>query len=485
MASYNGVAPPQDGARIEYTNGAFVIPENPIIPFIEGDGTGRDIWRASQRVFDAAVGKSYAGKRKVAWYEVFAGEKAFTKCKNWLPDDTVDAIREFRVAIKGPLTTPVGGGIRSLNVTLRQVLDLYSCVRPVRYYQGVPSPVKHPERMNVTIFRENTEDVYAGVEWKQGTEGAKKLIDFLNKEMLAGTKKRIREDSGVGIKPISITGTKRLVRMAIQHAITNQKKVVTLVHKGNIQKFTEGAFREWGYELATEEFRDAVVTERESWILDNKDKNPNITVEQNAQAIEPGLEFGSPDFQKGVFAEVQQVLDRIYGSHGKGAWKQKVMINDRIADSVFQQIITRPEEYSVFATPNLNGDYISDACAAQVGGLGIAPGANIGDEFAVFEATHGTAPKYADKDVINPGSVILSGVMMFDFLGWREAARMIEDAMELTIQQKKVTYDFERMLEGATKVKTSEFAELIVKNMDSVARNPAAGQAAPRERARA
>ncbi len=296
-------------------------------------------------------------------------------------------------------------------------------------------------------------------------EGAKKLIDFLNNEMLKGTSKRIREDSGVGIKPISVTGTKRLVRKAIQHALASGRKVVTLMHKGNIQKFTEGAFREWGYELATAEFRDAIVTERESWILDNQDKNAELTVEQNAQAIEPGLEYASPDFQKGIGREVQQVLEKLYPSHGHGAWKQKLMVNDRIADSIFQQVVTRPAEYSVLATPNLNGDYISDACAAQVGGLGIAPGANIGDEYAIFEATHGTAPKYADKDVINPGSVILSGMMMFDFLGWPEAARLIEDAMELTIQQKKVTYDFERLMEGATKVKTSEFAEYIVQNM--------------------
>ncbi|HZQ90975.1 MAG TPA: NADP-dependent isocitrate dehydrogenase [Terriglobales bacterium] len=473
-ASYNGVAVPTDGARIGYANGKLVVPDDPIIPFIEGDGTGRDIWKASQRVFDAAVAKAYGGRRRVVWYEVFAGEKAFTKFKNWLPDDTVEAIRELRVAIKGPLTTPVGGGIRSLNVTLRQVLDLYCCVRPVRYYQGVPSPVKHPERMNVVIFRENTEDVYAGIEWRQGSDGAKKLIAFLNNEMLKGGSKRVREDSGVGIKPISITGTKRLVRRAIEHAIENRLKTVTLVHKGNIQKFTEGAFREWGYELAQQEFRAQTVTERESWILDNKDKNPNVTIEQNANLVEPGLEYASPDFQKSVCDEVKQVLDAIYATHGRGQWKQKIMVNDRIADSIFQQVVTRPEEYSVLACPNLNGDYISDACAAQVGGLGIAPGANIGDQHAIFEATHGTAPKYADKDVINPGSVILSGVMMFDFLGWKEAARLIEDSMERTIQQKKVTYDFERLMEGATKVKTSEFAEYIVQNMNGARKSSAA-----------
>jgi isocitrate dehydrogenase len=362
----------------------------------------------------------------------------------------------------------VGGGIRSLNVALRQILDLYACVRPVKYYQGVPSPVKHPERMNVVIYRENTEDVYAGIEWQEGTAEVRKLIDFLNNEMLKNSSKKIRLDSGIGIKPISVTGTKRLVRMAIKYALTNNKKSVTLVHKGNIQKFTEGAFREWGYELATAEFRDQVVTERESWIIDNKDRNPQITTEQNAQQVEPGLEFAAPEFRDAVFAEVKSVLDRIYSTHGRGAWKKKLMINDRIADSIFQQVVTRADEYSVLATPNLNGDYISDACAAQIGGLGIAPGANIGDQHAIFEATHGTAPKYADKDVINPGSVILSGVMMFDFMGWVEAARLIEDALERTIQQKKVTYDFERLMEGAVKVKTSEFGSEIIGNMNAV-----------------
>ena len=464
--SFNGVRVPADGARITYRNGKYQIPDKPILPFIEGDGTGRDIWRASVRVFDAAVEKAYRGKRGVAWYEVFAGEKAKAKFNTWLPDDTVSAVKEFRVAIKGPLTTPVGGGIRSLNVALRQILDLYACVRPVKYYRGVPSPVKHPERMDVVIFRENTEDVYAGIEWEQGTAEAARLIEFLNKDMLQGGKKQVRLDSGVGIKPISVTGTKRLVRMAIQHALENGRKSVTLVHKGNIQKFTEGAFRKWGYELATEEFRDRVVTERESWILDNKDRNPNLSVEENANLVEPGLEFATPEFRQSVYQEVTEVLDTIYGTHGRGAWKQKLMINDRIADSIFQQVVTRADEYAVLATPNLNGDYISDACAAQVGGLGIAPGANIGDGYAIFEATHGTAPKYADKDVINPGSVILSGVMMFRFLGWNEAADLIERGMERTIEQKKVTYDFERLMEGAKRVKTSEFGDSIIENMD-------------------
>ena len=463
--AYNGISVPANGTRITYANGKFSIPDNPVIPYIEGDGTGRDIWRASHRVFDAGVEKAYKGKRKVAWYEVIAGEKAFKQFSNWLPDDTIEAIREFRVAIKGPLTTPVGGGIRSLNVALRQILDLYVCLRPVRYYKGVPSPVKHPELLDVVIFRENTEDVYAGIEWEKGTPDAARIIDFINTQMLKGSKKQIAADSGVGIKPISATATKRLVKAAIRYAIEKKRRSVTLMHKGNIQKFTEGAFRKWGYEVARDEFRSQTVSERESWILDNKDKNPNISIEQNAALIEPGLDLAPKDFTQKVCEEVRDVLDTIYSTHGKGAWKQKVLISDRIADSIFQQVITRPNEYDVIACPNLNGDYLSDACAAQVGGLGIAPGGNIGDEYAVFEATHGTAPKYADKDVINPGSVILSGVMMFDFLGWPEAARLIENAVERTIQQKKVTYDFERLMEGATKVKTSEFADHIIQNM--------------------
>ena len=465
QASYSGVALPKDGQPIQYANGTYQVPDNPIIPYIEGDGTGRDIWRASQRVFDAAVEKAYGGKRAVKWFEIFAGEKAYSRFQNWLPDDTVQAARDLRVSIKGPLTTPVGGGIRSLNVTLRQTLDLYSCIRPVRYYQGVPSPVKHPEKLDIVIFRENTEDVYAGIEFKEGSAEAKKVLDFLNNDMLAGTKKKIRQDSGIGIKPISITGTKRLVRVAIQFALKNKRKSVTLMHKGNIQKFTEGAFREWGYEVATDEFRDAVVTERESWILGNVEAKPGLTVEQNAALIEPGLEHAPQKFRDEIYAEVKHILDSIGASHGNGKWKQKLLINDRIADSIFQQVIVRPDEYSVLATSNLNGDYISDACAAQVGGLGIAPGANVGDGYAVFEATHGTAPKYADKDVINPGSVMLSGVMLFDFIGWSEAARLIETSMERTIQQKFVTYDFERQMQGAIKVGTSEFATRMIENM--------------------
>jgi isocitrate dehydrogenase len=465
QSSYNGLALPTDGAPIGYVDGKYEIPDNPIIPFIEGDGTGRDIWKASQRVFDAAVEKAYGGKRAIKWFEIFAGEKAFREFKTWLPDDSVAAARDLRVSIKGPLTTPVGGGIRSLNVALRQILDLYSCVRPVKYYSGVPSPVKHPEKLDIVLFRENTEDVYSGIEFKQGTADVARLIDFLNNDLLKGGKKQVRADSGVGIKPISIFGTKRLVRAALKEALKLGRKTVTLVHKGNIQKFTEGAFREWGYEVAVQEFRDQVVTERESWILGNVEANPSITVEENAALIEPGIEFGTDAFREELYAEVKGVLASIGESHGGGKWKKKILVNDRIADSIFQQIIIRPEDYSVLATSNLNGDYISDAAAAQVGGLGIAPGANIGDGYAVFEATHGTAPKYADKDMINPGSVILSGVMLLEFLGWKEAAALIESALEKTIVQKTVTYDFARQLEGATKVGTSAFASAIIANM--------------------
>jgi isocitrate dehydrogenase len=466
-ASYNGVAFPSDGKAIDYVNGKFVVPDNPIVPFIEGDGTGRDIWKASRMVFDAAVERAYGGKRRVVWYEVFAGEKAFNTFKEWLPDETVEAVRDFRVSIKGPLTTPVGGGIRSLNVALRQLLDLYACVRPVKYFKGVPSPVVHPEQLDVMIFRENTEDVYIGIEWRSGSAEAKKLLDFLNNEMLKGTKKQIRMDSGVGIKPMSPFGTKRLVRRAIQYALDHQRPTVTLVHKGNIQKYTEGAFRDWGYEIAKEEFRPHIITERESWMVDNLDKNPSLTVEQNAAMIEPGLEQATDAFRAALYAEVKQVLDSIYATHGKGQWKKKLMINDRIADSVFQQVLTRASEYSVLATPNLNGDYLSDACAAQVGGLGMAPGSNIGDGYGCFEATHGTAPKYADKDVINPGSVMLSGAMMFDFIGWPEAGRLVEKGIAQSILEKRVTYDLERLMPCATKIGTSAFAAAIIENIDA------------------
>ncbi|HXU35655.1 MAG TPA: NADP-dependent isocitrate dehydrogenase [Blastocatellia bacterium] len=461
MARFNGIEVPADGQKITVEGIKLNVPERPIIPFIEGDGTGRDIWQASRRVFDAAVEKAYGGARKVVWYEIFAGEKAFEKFGEWLTDDSVKAIAEFVVAIKGPLTTPVGGGIRSLNVTLRQVLDLYACVRPVRYFDGVPSPVLHPERVDVVLFRENTEDVYAGVEFKSESERAREIISLLNDKY--GYK--VRTDSGIGIKPMSPAGTKRLVRRAIAYALEFNKPSVTLVHKGNIMKFTEGAFRDWGYELAKDEFRNQIVTERETWILDNREKNPSIGEEENARMIEPGFEQMSETQRAGIVGEVTQAMASIWATHGNGEWKKKLLIKDRIADSIFQQILIRPDEYSILATPNLNGDYLSDAAAAQVGGLGMAPGANIGDRAAVFEATHGTAPKYADKDMINPSSVILSGVMMFEHLGWRDVSEKIVDALTKTIRQKRVTYDLHRQMEGATRLKTSEFASAIIENM--------------------
>ncbi|MGD0923162.1 MAG: NADP-dependent isocitrate dehydrogenase [Terriglobia bacterium] len=471
MASFNGVPVPADGKAITFVDGKFVIPDTPVIPFIEGDGTGRDIWKASQRVFDAAVEKVFGGKRRIVWYEVFAGEKAFKQFGEWLPQGTLDAVTEFRIAIKGPLTTPVGGGIRSLNVAMRQLLNLYACWRPVKYIPGVPSPVKHPERMNIIIFRENTEDVYAGMEWREGTPQAKRLIEFVNALLREeNAKKQIRPDAGVGVKPISRTATKQLVRRALRYALAHGLKTVTLVHKGNIMKFTEGAFRDWGYELAKEEFRQEVVTERESWAIDNKDKNPNLSLEANAAMVEPGLEMATEAFKQEVYKEVKDCLDSIYATHGKGQWKKKIMVNDRIADSIFQQVQTRADEYQILCTPNLNGDYISDACAAQIGGLGVAPGANIGDGYGVFEATHGTAPKYADKDVINPGAVIRSGVLMFEFMGWPEVGDLIEKALAATIAQHRVTYDLERLMkmEGITdaqKLGTSAFASAIIENM--------------------
>ena len=461
MARFNGIEVPADGQKITAEGMKLKVPDRPIIPFIEGDGTGRDIWLASQRVFDAAVEKAYGGSRKVVWFEIFAGEKAFNQFGEWLTDDSVRAIAEFAVAIKGPLTTPVGGGIRSLNVTLRQVLDLYACVRPVRYFDGVPSPVRHPEKVDVVIFRENTEDVYAGVEFASGTERAREIITLLNDKF--GYK--VRTDSGIGIKPMSPTGTKRLVRRAINYALEFNKPSVTLVHKGNIMKFTEGAFRDWGYELAREEFRNQIVTERETWILDNHEKNSSISEEENARMIEPGFEQMADKQRRAAVDEVKQTLAAIWSTHGNGEWRNKLLIKDRIADSIFQQILIRPDEYSILATPNLNGDYLSDAAAAQVGGLGMAPGANIGDRAAVFEATHGTAPKYADKDVINPSSVILSGVMMFEHMGWREVSQRIVSALTETIRQKRVTYDLHRQMAGATKLKTSEFASAIIENL--------------------
>jgi len=461
MATFNGIEVPADGQKIAVEGIELRVPDRPVIPFIEGDGTGRDIWQASRRVFDAAVEKAYGGRRRIVWYEIFAGEKAFNRFGEWLTDDSVKAIAEYVVAIKGPLTTPVGGGIRSLNVTLRQVLDLYACVRPVRYFDGVPSPVKHPEAMNIVLFRENTEDVYAGVEFLSGSDRAAEIISLLNDKF--GYK--VRTDSGIGIKPISPTGTKRLVRRAIKYALDWKRPSVTLVHKGNIMKFTEGAFRDWGYELAKDEFRNQIVTERETWILENKEKNASLGDEENARMIEPGFDQMSEKQRGEAVAEVKDTLAAIWATHGNGEWKKKVLIKDRIADSIFQQILIRPDEYSVLATPNLNGDYLSDAAAAQVGGLGMAPGANIGDKAAVFEATHGTAPKYADKDMVNPSSVILSGVMMLEHMGWREASDAIVNALTKTIGQKRVTYDLHRQMDGATKLKTSEFASAIIENL--------------------
>jgi len=413
-ARFKKITPPDDGKPITIAGNKLKIPDNPIIPVIEGDGIGRDIMKAARRVIDAAVGKAYGGEKRIVWFDIYAGGAAEPIYGEVLPQETIKAIRQYIVALKGPLTTPVGGGYRSLNVTMRQVMNLYACVRPVKYYRGVPSPVRHPEKMDLVIFRENTEDVYAGIEWRKGTKEVKRLIRFLKEEF--GVK--VRSDSGVGIKPISVTGTQRLVRKAINYALDNGQRSVTLVHKGNIMKYTEGAFRDWGYELAKKEFGQKTITEDELW---SKYKGE----------MPPG----------------------------------KILIKDRIADSMFQQVLTRTDEYDVVATPNLNGDYLSDACAAQVGGLGMAPGANIGDFVALFEATHGTAPKYADKDMVNPGSLILSAVMMLRYLGWPEAARMIENALEQTILNKTVTYDLERQMEGATKVSTSAYATHIIENM--------------------
>ena len=415
MAGYKLATVPTNGERISYDNGVLNVPSNPIIPFVEGDGTGADIWRASVRVFDAAIEKAYGGERRVSWMEVFAGEKAFTQFKDWLPQETVDAMQEFRVSIKGPLTTPVGGGIRSLNVTLRQVLDLYACIRPVRYFEGVGSPMKEPEKLNIVVFRENTEDVYAGIEWRAGSPEAEAVRGFIEREL----GKSIRPGSAIGIKPMSEFGSKRLVEMAIRYALKHCLPSVTLMHKGNIMKFTEGAFRDWGYELARDRFGESVVAEA--------------------------------DLAKG----------------GTGARADAVLIKDRIADSMFQQLLLRPDEYSVIATPNLNGDYVSDAAAAQVGGLGIAPGGNVGDGVAVFEATHGTAPKYANQDKINPGSVVLSGVMMFEYLGWTEAAALVVRGLENAIKSKRVTYDLARQMPGATEVSTTAFGDQIIKGMTS------------------
>ncbi|HPR63131.1 MAG TPA: isocitrate dehydrogenase (NADP(+)) [Thermoanaerobaculia bacterium] len=427
---------PAGGARIDYEGATLQVPDNPIIPFIEGDGIGPDIWKATRRIIDAAVEKAYNGNRTIHWMEVYSGDKANVKTGTYMPEETFSIIEHYHVAIKGPLTTPVGGGFRSLNVTLRKVLDLYACVRPCKWYRGVPSPMKRPDLLDVVIFRENTEDVYSGVEWQQGTPEVQKVIEWLTKEMGA----KIRPDSGIGIKPISVTGTKRLVRMAIQYAIDQKKPSVTLVHKGNIMKFTEGAFKDWGYEVALEEFRDKIITEDELWDM---------------VKAEDGV---TPTHKEGAFSNLR-------GGRPAGDPGDRIVIKDRIADQMFQQLLLRPDEYSVLSMPNLNGDYMSDAAAAQIGGLGMAPGANIGDRVALFEATHGTAPKYANQDKVNPGSLLLSGVMMLRHLGWQEAADMVEKSLGRTIEEKQVTYDLHRQLEGATLLKTSEFAEAIVENM--------------------
>ncbi|MUL37486.1 NADP-dependent isocitrate dehydrogenase [Gloeocapsopsis dulcis] len=470
---YEKITPPDSGSRIAFKNGEPIVPDNPIIPFIRGDGTGVDIWPASQMVIDAAVQTAYQGKRQISWFKVYAGDEAcdIYGTYQYLPEDTLQAIKEYGVAIKGPLTTPVGGGIRSLNVALRQINDLYACVRPCRYYEGTPSPHKYPEKLDVIIYRENTEDIYLGIEWRQGTEMAERIINLLNNDLIPASpehgKKQIRLDSGIGIKPISKTGSQRLIRRAIRHALRlpKNKQMVTLVHKGNIMKYTEGAFRDWGYELATTEFRNECVTERESWILSNKEVNPDISIAENAQLIEPGYNALTAEKKAVICQEIEKVLNSIWSTHGSGQWKDKVMVNDRIADSVFQQLQTRPDEYSVLATMNLNGDYVSDAAAAIVGGLGMAPGANIGDECAIFEATHGTAPKHAGLDRINPGSVILSGVMMLEYMGWQEAADLIKQGISDAIANRQVTYDLARLMNPPVEpLKCSEFAEAIIKH---------------------
>ncbi|GAB4445591.1 MAG: NADP-dependent isocitrate dehydrogenase [Anaerolineales bacterium] len=465
--AYQNVKVPAGGAKISIKDGKLQVPDNPIIPFVEGDGTGRDIWRASVRVFDAAVEKAYGGKRKIHWMEVYAGEKAFKLFNTWLPDETTEAFKEFLVGIKGPLTTPIGGGIRSLNVALRKLLDLYVCQRPVRYYNGVPSPVKHPEYVDMVIFRENTEDIYTGIEFQQGTEENRKFKELL-KETFPKEFAKIRfpDTAGFGVKPVSVQGTERLVRAAIQWALANKRKSVNLVHKGNIMKFTEGAFKDWGYTLAKREFRNEIVTERESWILGNKEANPNLSVEENARMIDPGYDMMAPDKQAEIRKEVEEAL-ALWETHGGGKWKGKLLIKDSIADVTLQFVLIRPRDYDVIATLNLNGDYLSDALAAQVGGIGIAPGANINYEtgHAIFEATHGTAPKYADLDKVNPGSVILSGEMMFRYMGWTEAADLIVKGMEGAINARTVTYDFARLMEGAKEVKCSEFGDAVISHM--------------------
>ena len=468
---FDKLTAPTTGTKVTFKDGQPIVPDDPIIPFIRGDGTGVDIWPATEKVINAAVAKAYDGKRKINWFKIYAGDEACEKYGTfqYLPQDTLKAIEEYKIAIKGPLTTPVGGGIRSLNVALRQIFNLYACVRPSRYYLGTPSPHKNPEKLDVIVYRENTEDIYLGIEWRKDDPIAVKLINLLNTELIPATpehgKKQIPLDAGIGIKPISKTGSQRLVRKAIENALKlpKSKQQVTLVHKGNIMKYTEGAFRDWGYELATTEFRDQCVTERESWILSNKEAEPNISLEANARKISPGYDTLTPEKQAKICQEVESVLNAIWETHGDGKWQDKVMVNDRIADSIFQQIQTRPDEYSILATMNLNGDYLSDAAAAIVGGLGMSPGANIGDNCAIFEATHGTAPKHAGLDRINPGSVLLSGVMMLNFMGWQEAAELIQQGLASAIADSKITYDLARLMEPpVAPLKCSEFADAIV-----------------------
>ena len=473
MISFEKLIPPQEGEIITFKNGKAYVPNFPIVPFIRGDGTGVDIWPATRRVLEAAIFKSYEDKRKINWFKVYAGDEA---CEiygdlNYLPKDTIKAIKHFGVAIKGPLTTPIGGGIRSLNVALRQIFDLYSCVRPCKYYSGTPSPHKTPQDLDIIVYRENTEDIYMGIEWEAGDPNCLELIKFLNESLIPKSEKLknkfITAGAGIGIKPISKEGSQRHIRKAIQHAkkLYGLKRHVTLVHKGNIMKYTEGAFRDWGYELAINEFRNDCITEKESWILDNIQKSREITIENNARLIEPGFDKLTTSKRNDICREIKEVISSISDSHGNNKWKKMVLVDDRIADSIFQQIQTRPQEYSIIATLNLNGDYISDAAAAIVGGLGMAPGANIGDNAAIFEATHGTAPKHAGLNKINPGSVILSGVMMLEYFGWNEAANLISNGISKAIAEKKVTYDLARLMEPEVEpLSCSEFAEEIIAN---------------------
>jgi isocitrate dehydrogenase len=453
--------------KITFADGKLNVPDCPIIPFIRGDGTGPDIWAASERVFDAAVEVASGGKRKIEWQEVMAGEASFNKTGEWLPQETLDTFRDLLVGIKGPLTTPIGGGITSLNVALRQKLDLYVCLRPVRYIDGVPSPVKKPEDVDMVIFRENSEDIYAGIEWNEDTAEAKKVLRFLTEEM-GVSKIRFPESTSFGIKPISREGTRRLIQAAIEYALRENRKSIAMVHKGNIMKFTEGAFKKWGYELAQEKFRNEIVTERESWIIANQDKNADLSAEKNALMIDPGYNLMTPSQQAEKRVEVEEAL-KLMPTHGNGQWKEKLLIRDVIADIALQQVLTRASEFDIIATMNLNGDYISDALAAQIGGIGIAPGANINYDtgHAIFEATHGTAPKYAGLDKVNPGSVILSGCLMFKYLGWDDVHDLIWNALVKTISQKRVTYDFHRLMDDAEILKCSGFADAIIGNMKS------------------